>query len=75
MKRRPYFVFDFPPGQLANHELHQHVEEGPQVVVATHFLQDTRGGARREKVAEAERVGVAPSACALTLFLWALMEA
>lgn len=56
MKRRPYFVFDFPPGQLANHELHQHVEEGPQVVVATHFLQDTRGGARREKGAEAERV-------------------
>lgn len=42
----PYLVFDLPPGQLANHEFHEHVEEGPQVVVATHFLQ--MGGTRRE---------------------------
>lgn len=33
-----YLVFDLSPWQLANHELHQHVEEGPQVVMPTHLL-------------------------------------
>lgn len=35
----PYFVFDFPPWKLTNREFHQHVEQGPQVVMATHFLE------------------------------------
>lgn len=30
-------VFHFPPGKLPVHELHQHVEQAPQVVVAAHF--------------------------------------
>lgn len=34
-----YFVFDFPPRKLTNCEFNQHVEERPQVVVTTHFLQ------------------------------------
>ena len=34
-----YFVLDLPPWQLTDQELHQHVEERPQVIVTTHFLQ------------------------------------
>lgn len=34
-----YFVLNFSPGKLSDHELNQHVEEGPQVVMATHLLQ------------------------------------
>lgn len=34
-----YFIFNFPPGQLTNHEFNQHVEEGPQVVMTAHFLR------------------------------------
>lgn len=37
-----HFVLDLPPRQLTHQKLHQHVEEGPQVVVATHLLQDSR---------------------------------
>lgn len=37
---RPHLVFDLPPGQLAHQELHQHVEERPQVVMATHLLHN-----------------------------------
>lgn len=39
MMPRSYFVFDFPPWELADCELHQHVEQGPQVVMTTHFLE------------------------------------
>lgn len=35
-----HFVLDLPPGQLTHQKLHQHVEEGPQVVVATHLLRN-----------------------------------
>lgn len=41
-----YFVLDLSPGQLAHHELHQHVEEGPEVVMATHFLFNEVAGHR-----------------------------
>lgn len=34
-----YLVLDLPPRQLAHQELHQHIEERPQVVVAAHLLQ------------------------------------
>lgn len=34
----PHLVFDFPPRQLTNQELHQHVEQRPQVIVPAHFL-------------------------------------
>lgn len=37
----PYFVLDFPPWKLTNREFHQHVEQGPQVVMTTHFLEMT----------------------------------
>lgn len=40
--RGTYLVFDFPPRQLTDREFNQHVEEGPQVVMATHLLQITR---------------------------------
>lgn len=32
-------VFDLAPRQLTRHELHQHVEQRPQVVMTTHLLQ------------------------------------
>lgn len=35
-----HFVLDLPPGQLTHQKLYQHVEERPQVVVATHLLQN-----------------------------------
>ena len=35
----PYFVLDLPPRQLTDQKLHQHVEEGPKVVMTTHLLQ------------------------------------
>lgn len=44
---RQYLVLDLPPGQLTNGKLHQHVEERPQVIMATHLLQvvgDSGGG-------------------------------
>lgn len=32
-------VFDLSPWQLSHSELHQHVKQRPEVVMATHFLQ------------------------------------
>lgn len=34
----PHLVLDLPPGQLTHSKLHQHVEEGPQVIMAAHLL-------------------------------------
>lgn len=39
MHPNSYFVFDFPPRKLTNCEFNQHVEQRPQVVVTTHFLE------------------------------------
>lgn len=68
-----YLVLDLPPRQLAHQELHQHVEERPQVVVAAHLLQgDTSGFIlhfSQEKISRDRFHGI------LTLFLCALTEA
>lgn len=36
---KTYLIFDLSPWQLSNSKLHQHVEQGPQVIMATHFLE------------------------------------
>lgn len=36
----PHFILDLPPRQLTDQELHQHVEERPQVIVTSHLLQN-----------------------------------
>lgn len=68
-----YLVLDLPPRQLAHQELHQHVEERPQVVVAAHLLQgDTSGFIlqfSQEKISRDSFHGIP------TLFLCALTDA
>lgn len=34
-----YLIFDLPPWKLTNRELHQHVKEGPQIIMSTHLLE------------------------------------
>lgn len=31
-------IFNFSPRQLSNHKFHQHVKQGPEVIVTSHFL-------------------------------------
>lgn len=36
-----FFVLHLPPGQLPIDELHQHVEQAPEIIVSTHFCKVT----------------------------------
>ena len=38
-------VLNLPPGELSGHELDQHVEQGPEVVLSAELLPAVRGGA------------------------------
>lgn len=64
-----HFVLDLPPRQLTHQKLHQHVEEGPQVVVATHLLQNDTNAEFPASTNPNDGGGT------LTLFLWALTDA
>lgn len=54
---RPHLVLDLSPGQLAHGKLHQHVEEGPQVIMATHLLEGEKGATHRSQVLPSLAVG------------------
>lgn len=66
-------VLDLPPRQLADQELHQHVEERPQVIVAAHLLQRVTSGFSLQFPQETTSRGGFRGI--LTLFLCALTDA
>ena len=61
-------VLHLAPRQLAGHELDEHVEERPQVIVSAHLLQ-------RPVSVELCTKSLQFRISLLTLFLWALIDA